>query len=149
MELIQSTETNLVFKDFAHSPSKLKATTQALKEQYPERKLVACMELHTFSSLSVGFLDEYRGTMSKADVAMVYFSPKSLAHKKLPPITVQQIKDAFASSNIRVYNDGAELVTDLMMERDTNTNFLLMSSGNFGGMNIDDIGKELTRLEKA
>ena len=105
LELVNQTTGHAVYKDFAHSPSKLKATTEALKKQYPNRKLIACMELHTFSSLNANFLQEYHGSMAQADEAFVYFNPHTIEHKKLTPITPAQVVDAFGGKNICVYRD--------------------------------------------
>ncbi|MFM2285778.1 MAG: hypothetical protein RLZZ543_1275, partial [Bacteroidota bacterium] len=125
------------FKDFAHSPSKLKATTEAVREQFPQRKLIACMELHTFSSLNEQFLLEYQGSMAKADKALVYFNPHTVAHKKLKPITTEQVKAAFGSTNVEVYNDSAVLLEALKKEDWNMSNLLMMSSGNFDGLSFE------------
>ncbi len=143
LELIAENINCKVFKDFAHSPSKLKATTSALKSQYPKRKLIACMELHTFSSLNATFLQEYKGTMSSADEAIVYFSPDAVAHKKLDPISVNQVERAFDSDNVKVYCDSQELRKDLRSKNWKDSNLLLMSSGNFGGINLEEFATEL------
>lgn len=90
LELLAENDQFAVYKDFAHSPSKLKATLEAVRKQFPDRKLIACLELHTFSSLNENFLNEYKGTMADADVAIVYFNPKTIEHKKLPPITSEK-----------------------------------------------------------
>ena len=95
LELVKKSDTCAVYKDFAHAPSKLRATIHAMREQYPGRKLVACMELHTFSSLTQEFLQQYRGTMDEADVRCVYFSQHALQLKKLPPLDPEEVKAAF------------------------------------------------------
>lgn len=137
LELVFASETTSVFKDFAHSPSKLKATTEAVREQFPQRKLIACMELHTFSSLNEQFLLEYQGSMAKADKALVYFNPHTVAHKKLKPITTEQVKAAFGSTNVEVYNDSAVLLEALKKEDWNMSNLLMMSSGNFDGLSFE------------
>lgn len=137
LELVFASETTSVFKDFAHSPSKLKATTDAVREQFPQRKLIACMELHTFSSLNEQFLLEYQGSMAKADKALVYFNPHTVAHKKLKPITTEQVKAAFGSTNVEVYNDSAVLLEALKKEDWNMSNLLMMSSGNFDGLSFE------------
>src|ERR1035437_4321590 len=101
LEVVKKNDVTAVYKDFAHSPSKLKATTQAVKKQFPDRKLIACMELHTFSSLNENFLKEYGGSMALADEAIVYFNPHTIEHKKLKPITEEQVKQAFGGNNIK------------------------------------------------
>lgn len=123
-----------VFKDFAHSPSKLRATISAVKEQYPDRKLVACMELHTFSSLSKVFFSHYRGCMEKADTAMVYFNPKAVEHKRLDPVSAEMIAAAFGQPGLKVYSDSAEIVRDIEGMDWKKTNLLWMTSGNFDGV---------------
>ena len=143
LELIAKTETCSVLKDFAHSPSKLKATTEAVKNQFPDRKLIACMELHTFSSLNANFLEEYAGSMDFADEAIVYFNPHTLQHKKLPEITENQVKNAFKNQTIQVFNDSKVIVDKLKNMNWNNANLLLMSSGNFDGVNLDELGSTI------
>ncbi len=143
LEKIAENEQTIIFKDFAHSPSKLKATTQAVKQQFPNRQLIACMELHTFSSLKKEFLPQYKNCMQNADKAYVYFNPKVVEHKKLDPITAQQVKDAFATDNVEVFTDSKALMAKIKQEDLAQTNLLLMSSGNFNGVNLDELAKEL------
>ncbi len=132
-----------IFKDFAHSPSKLKATTNAVKKQWPNRTLVACMELHTFSSLNADFLKEYNSSMDAADRAIVYFNPDVVKHKKLDDISIEQIKEAFKKENLEVVICTEQVREILENTELRNTNLLLMSSGNYGGINIDEYSKEL------
>lgn len=139
LELLFKNEHTTVFRDFAHSPSKLKATTAAVKEQYPNRRLIACMELHTFSSLNENFLAEYKGAMDKADVAIVYYNPHTIEHKKLKPITTEQVKDAFARNDLQVFTNSQELMNTLKTLNFHNTNLLLMSSGNYDGVDVKNI----------
>ena len=143
LELLKRTEESVVYKDFAHSPSKLKATTQALKNQYEDRKLVACMELHTYSSLNETFLNQYEGSMNTADEAMVYFNPRTIELKKLEPITIEQVKKSFGRDDLRVYTNSAEMVSDLRTMEWNRRNLLLMSSGNFDGVDMDSLAEEL------
>jgi len=142
--LAQNNQT-IVYQDFAHSPSKLQATTKAVKNQFTDRKLVACMELHTFSSLKEEFLPEYKNSMALADVAMVYFNPKTVEHKKLKAITTKQVHDAFGGTNLKVYTDSQELLNDLMQLNFEKTNLLLMSSGNFSGLNLKELANQLVQ----
>ncbi|MDQ2180631.1 UDP-N-acetylmuramate--L-alanine ligase [Marinifilum sp. D714] len=132
-----------VFQDFAHSPSKLKATTEAVKKQFSNRKLIACMELHTFSSLKKEFLPHYKNTMSLADKAIVYFNPKTVEHKKLEPITKEQVAEAFGGNNVTVYTDSDLVISDLLDHDFKNTNVLLMSSGNFSGVNLSALAERI------
>lgn len=145
LETIAQNENTIIYKDFAHSPSKLKATTQAVKAQFPDRQLIACMELHTFSSLQKEFLPQYENCMANADKAYVYFSPKVVEHKKLPPITAEQVKAAFASDNVTIFTDSDTLMTQLKSENLTNSNLLLMSSGNFNGVDLNAFAQELIK----
>ena len=143
LELVKRTENSVMYKDFAHSPSKLKATTQALKTQFPERELIACMELHTFSSLNKEFLSQYDGAMKNADKAFVYYSPKTLEHKKLQDLSPEEVKNAFNSDNITVFTDSNDLVESLKSNNWNNKNLLMMSSGNFDGVDFDELAKDL------
>lgn len=143
LELIGEGATTSVYKDFAHSPSKLKATTAAVKEQFDTRKLVACMELHTFSSLNQQFLSEYAGSMDMADVAVVYFNPKTLEHKKLPPLLESEVKKAFGRNDILVMTDSAKLEMWLKAQDWKHKNLLLMSSGTFDGIDQVGLAKEI------
>lgn len=143
LEKIVQTSTSVAYKDFAHSPSKLKATVQAVRAQYPNKKLIACMELHTFSSLTHAFLKEYKDSMLEADMAFIYFSPKVIAHKGLQPIQPEDVKDAFGGENLEVYTDSAALQTKLRSLNYDDTALLLMTSGNFSGVNLIEFAKEL------
>jgi len=132
----------VMFKDFAHSPSKLMATTKAVKEQYPERELVACMELHTFSSLKKEFLPHYENTMDKADHALVYFNPHVVEHKKLEPISVSQVKTAFGG-DVSVVNQTSDVLQFIKSFDFKNKVLLMMSSGTFDGIDYEVLGEEL------
>ncbi len=146
MQVFRSNENSSIVIDFAHAPSKVKATVSALKEQYSDRKLIACLELHTFSSLNEKFLDEYQNALTEADTAIVYFNQETLKHKHLPDISTDRIKQAFNNPNIIVITNSNELVTLLKSYKYLNTNLLLMSSGNFGGIDFASLGKELLKL---
>lgn len=143
LELVARNEETAVYKDFAHSPSKLKATTDAVKEQFEGRTVTACMELHTFSSLSEDFLAEYKGSMDKADEAIVYFNPHTIAHKKLKPITEEQVKQAFANSKLKVYTDSAKLKEYLLSKSYKNSVLLMMSSGTFDGIDLKELANKI------
>ena len=144
LELLRKNETCAIFKDFAHSPSKLKATVEALKAQFPHRKLVACMELHTFSSLTEKFLEQYAGAMDRADVGIIFFSPETVAHKKLPPITSEMIFNAFQRSDLEVYHTAKQLEERILEMPCTDTVFAFMSSGNFGGVDLRELANRLS-----
>lgn len=133
----------VMYKDFAHSPSKLKATTSAVKEQYPDRKLVACIELHTFSSLNKDFLPLYKNSMDKADVAIVYYNPQVVEHKKLPPLDQKDVQQYFGEK-VRVMTETKDLQSYLRHEKWENSVLIMMSSGNFDGIDFDALGASLT-----
>lgn len=145
LQKIVETQNSVAFKDFAHSPSKLKATVHAVKNQYPERKLIACMELHTFSSLTDDFLPQYAGCMEQADVAFVYYNPEVIHHKRLKEINPEQVKQAFNKKNLEVFTDSQALQTKLRSLNYDNSALLLMTSGNFSGVNLIDFAKELLK----
>jgi len=143
LELIAKNNNFAFYKDFAHSPSKVTATIDAVKKQFPERKLVACLELHTFSSLNEKFLKEYAGSMNLADEAIVYFNPHTIEHKKLKPISEEQVKDSFNSKSLKVMTD-ANLISQFISGQNWNgQNLLMMSSGTFDGMDLKKIGEEI------
>ena len=143
LEEIARSEKTVVYKDFAHSPSKLKATSAAVKKQYQDKKVIACMELHTFSSLNKTFLQEYSGCMSATDEAIVFFNPKTIQHKGLETITKQDVEKAFLPSKVTVYDDASLVTTYLKAQNLDNTIVLLMTSGNFDGLNLNEFAQEL------
>ena len=143
LEKIAETADCVAYKDFAHSPSKLKATVNAVRERYPEKRLVACMELHTFSSLMADFLPQYKGCMAEADVAYVYFNPKVIEHKRLTPITAEEVREAFGTQNVEVFTESEALQAKLRSLEYKNTALLMMSSGTFDGMNIKEFATQL------
>lgn len=145
LELVAENSTTKVFKDFAHSPSKLKATTSAVKNQFKNRHLVACMELHTFSSLNAKFLSHYANAMDTADLAIVYFNPHTLKHKKLPPISVEQVKDGFARKDLLVFTESILLQKYLKSLDFSNKNLLIMTSGNLDGVDLRKFGEEIIK----
>jgi len=141
LECIAENETTNIYKDFAHSPSKLKATIDAVKEQFPERKLVACMELHTYSSLNSSFLSQYQNCMNNADVAVVYYSEHALKLKRLPMLTSEDVFKNFNRKDILVFNQSEEIKQWLTSLELHQTNLLLMSSGNFDGIDLNEFAK--------
>ncbi|WP_242202428.1 UDP-N-acetylmuramate--L-alanine ligase [Aestuariivivens insulae] len=144
LEKIAESTTSVAFKDFAHSPSKVKATTNAVKEQYSDKTLIACLELHTYSSLNADFLKEYKGTLDAADVAVVFYSPHAVEIKKLEAVTHEQIAKAFQRDDLMIYTD-PEAFKDYLFAQDfNNKTLLLMSSGNYGGLDFDAV-KELVK----
>lgn len=144
LEKIAENRNTIIYKDFAHAPSKLKATVEAVKSQYPGRKLVALMELHTYSSLSKHFLSHYRDSLKPADIPIVFFSKHALDLKKLPPISIQDVKEGFGQTDLNVFTDADQLEQFLKKQNYQNTNLLLMSSGNFGGIDLTGLTNEIT-----
>ncbi|WP_448606544.1 UDP-N-acetylmuramate--L-alanine ligase [Paenimyroides ceti] len=139
LEKIAETSSSVAYKDFAHSPSKVKATTQAVKKQYPEKKLIACLELHTYSSLNSEFLSEYDGALTAADVAVVFYSPDAVAIKRLEEISKEQIEKAFNREDLIVFTDPVAFKTFLSQTSFEDSVLLLMSSGNYGGLDFDEV----------
>lgn len=139
LELVKKTDSVSVYKDFAHSPSKLKATIEAVKDWFPNRKIVACMELHTFSSLTSEFLQQYKGTMDKADVSMVYYNKHAIELKRLPDLNKQDVYEAFDKQGLKVYTDVKDMLTDLHKIEMKDVCILMMSSGNFDGIDLNNI----------
>ena len=142
LELVKKNDSCAVYKDFAHAPSKLRATIHAMREQYPDRRLVACMELHTFSSLTQEFLQQYAHSMDEADVRYVYFSQHALQLKKLPPLDPEEVKKAFGC-NVEVFTDSAAMVDKVKAMEWKNANLLMMSSGNFDGIDFAQLADEI------
>ncbi|MEK6476773.1 Mur ligase family protein [Catalinimonas sp. 4WD22] len=143
LELVASNTHTSVFKDFAHAPSKLLASSKAVKQQYPDRALVACMELHTFSSLNKDFITQYQDTLNDADIGVVYHNPEVSRHKKLEPLTDALIKEAFNRHDLKIFTDSQRLKEFLEGQDWANKNLLLMSSGNYGGIDLDTFGKSI------
>ena len=143
LELVRKNTKSAMYKDFAHSPSKLKATSTAMKKQFANRELIACMELHTFSSLNKAFLKEYKGCMDTPDEAIVFFSKKAIEHKKLEEISINEVHKAFDRKDLKVFTNTDELEAYLISNDWQNKNLLMMSSGNFDGMDFDDFSSEL------
>ena len=139
LEKIAETEKSIAYKDFAHSPSKVLATTNALKNQYPNRKLIACLELHTYSSLNPEFLKEYKGALDAADVAVVFYSPHAVEIKKLKTISSEQIANAFQRENLIIYTNPIAFKTFLFSQEFNDTSLLLMSSGDYGGLDFKEL----------
>jgi UDP-N-acetylmuramate: L-alanyl-gamma-D-glutamyl-meso-diaminopimelate ligase len=146
LELLNAENETNVYKDFAHSPSKLKATIEAVKAQFPARQLIACIELHTFSSLNKTFLEQYANTMTKSDIAIVYIDERTFIQKKLEPFTQYDVQTAFNSKEILFFNNSALLEDYLLNTNFYRTNLLLMSSGNFGGLDLTKLARELNTI---
>lgn len=139
LERIAQNDKTVIYKDFAHSPSKVAATTLAVKEQYPDRTLVACLELHTYSSLNPAFLGEYKGALDAAEVAVVFYSPHAVEIKGLEAIDKKIIEEAFRRKDLIIYTNPLDFRTFLFGQELDNKAVLLMSSGNYGGLDFEDI----------
>jgi len=136
LELLSKKNSCNIYRDFAHAPSKVKATIEAVKQQFPERKLIAVLELHTYSSLNENFMKEYNGAMNDADEAVVFYSSHALELKRMPELPKEKVKQGFAKDNLLVINKKEDLEQFLQKEDYSNSNLLLMSSGNYDGLDI-------------
>jgi UDP-N-acetylmuramate: L-alanyl-gamma-D-glutamyl-meso-diaminopimelate ligase len=139
LEKIAENNATVIFKDFAHSPSKVAATTQAVKAQYANRTVLACLELHTYSSLNAAFLEEYKGALDAADKAVVFYSPHAVKIKQLEEVTAAQIASAFERDDLIIYTNPQEFKNFLFNQNLENTALLLMSSGDYGGLNFEEL----------
>ncbi|MBT9187931.1 MULTISPECIES: UDP-N-acetylmuramate--L-alanine ligase [Zobellia] len=136
LEKIAEGKTSVAYKDFAHSPSKVAATTKAVKEQYANRKLIACLELHTYSSFNPEFLKEYKGALDAADEAVIFYLPESVAIKKLKEVTPEQISEAFERKDLNIFTNAESFKDFVFNQNYDNSVLLLMSSGNYGGLDL-------------
>jgi UDP-N-acetylmuramate: L-alanyl-gamma-D-glutamyl-meso-diaminopimelate ligase len=139
LELLAENNNYNIYRDFAHAPSKVKATIDAVKQQFPNRKLIAVLELHTYSSLNENFMKEYQGAMDAADVAVVFYSSHVLELKRMPELPKEKVKEGFAKDNLAVINKKEELEKFLQDQNYSNANLLLMSSGNYDGLDIQNL----------
>lgn len=144
LELIAANGNSRLYRDFAHAPSKVVATVDAVKEQFSENNFVACLELHTFSSLNKDFIDEYKGTLDSADKAAVYYNDHTLSMKQLPSLSPEYVKSCFAREDLFVTTDKNELLQWLSSLKTDSTVYLMMSSGNYSGIDINKVGSDLT-----
>lgn len=145
LELVAENGKGRLYSDFAHAPSKLKATLEAVKMQFPQQQVVACFELHTFSSLNQDFLAQYAHAMDSADQAFVFYSPHALQMKKLPVLSKEAVKKAFARDDLQVFDDKDELVSCLVENTQPDNIFLMMSSGTFDGLNMKALADKLLK----
>ncbi len=146
LELMATNATTNVYKDFAHAPSKVKATIDALKQQFPQRKLICVLELHTYSSLNESFMQQYNGAMELADHAAVFFSKHALELKRMPPLSSQAIMAGFNKEHLLILESKDELQKWLSDQTYTNANLAFMSSGNYDGFDIHSYAKQITRI---
>ena len=144
LEMLGQNQSVAVYKDFAHAPSKVAATVKAVRETFPAREVVACVELHTYSSLNKKFLPQYKDTLKNAQTPVVYFNPEKVNAKKLDPISASDIQSAFANPKIQVFDDATKLQSFLLSQNWKDKNLLMMSSGNWGGMNLRELSEKVT-----
>ena len=147
LELLATSGSMNIYRDFAHAPSKVKATIGAVKTQFPNRRLIAVLELHTYSSLNEQFLSEYKGSLDPADEAVVFYSRHALELKRLPPLPEERVKEEFGKPGLAVIQDREELRAWLMRESFKNVNLLLMSSGNYDGLDVTALSAEIIQQE--
>jgi UDP-N-acetylmuramate: L-alanyl-gamma-D-glutamyl-meso-diaminopimelate ligase len=139
LEKIAESSETVIYKDFAHSPSKVKATTVAVKKQYPQRDVIACLELHTYSSLNAAFLAEYNGALDKADKAVVFYSPHAVKIKQLDSVSEEQISNAFQRDDLIIFTNPSEFKEFLFSQNLHQSAVVLMSSGNYGGLDFEEV----------
>ena len=139
LEKIAESSETVIYKDFAHSPSKVKATTEAVKKQYAQRDVIACLELHTYSSLNAEFLAEYKGALDKADKAVVFYSPHAVKIKQLDSVSEQQISNAFQRDDLIIFTNPTEFKEFLFSQKLDQSAVVLMSSGNYGGLDFEEV----------
>lgn len=144
LELMASSSSVNVYRDFAHAPSKVKASVEAVKQQFPNRKLYAVLELHTYSSLNEAFMTEYKGAFDKTDVGVVFYSKHALELKRMPDLSKQVVQKGFDKEGLLVMNDKEELWSFLQQQDFTNANLLLMSSGNYDGLDMNGLAERIT-----
>lgn len=147
LELLASNENTIVYRDFAHAPSKVKATIEAVKQQFPNRTLIGVLELHTYSSLNEQFMSEYKGAMDKADKAAVFYSRHALELKCMPELPAEKVLAGFGKDGLKVVNDKNDLMQWLQQHNYKNACVLLMSSGNYDGADILTFARQITGEE--
>ncbi len=138
-EIIVQHESGVLFRDFAHAPSKLKATVNAVKNQFPNRRLLAVQELHTYSSLNKAFLPNYAHSMDEADTAVIYLNPHAVALKKLELMSEEMLREGFKRKDLILFTDSNALSEYLLAQEYADTNLLLMSSGNYDNLNLEPL----------
>lgn len=142
LETIETNNGVKAFRDFAHAPSKVTATVNAVKESFPNRRVIACLELHTFSSLNIEFMDQYLGSMDAADIRYVYFNPEVVAHKRLPELNTEAIQEKFGDSQLKVFDNNSMLISQIKSNLKSNDVLLIMSSGSFDGIDWKKVIEE-------
>lgn len=139
LELVAEGERSSIYRDFAHAPSKVGATTHAMNQLHEDRELIACFELHTYSSLNRDFLPQYKATLNAAKHAVVFFNDHTFAIKKLPKLSKEEVAAAFGHPNLQVFTTKNELIAYLESINYIDKDLLLMSSGTFDQLNLQEI----------
>jgi len=145
LQLLSESEECAIYIDFAHAPSKVRATVNAVSERYPDRRLVACLELHTYSSLNEDFINNYRDSLCEADKSYVYFNPHAIEIKRMHMLNKQKVKQSFGKGNISIIDDSDELFYKINEEAESGTVYLFMSSGDFNGFSLESFAEELIK----
>lgn len=138
LQILQETQQQVLIRDYAHAPAKVKASVDAVRERYASRHLIAVAELHTFSSLHADYLPLYRDSLAAASARIVYINPKAVAQKRMAPITREQLVDAFGTEDLVYTTTPSELTEAIAHARQGEDVLLLMSSGNLGGLKVED-----------
>jgi len=146
LQKICENKNGVAYLDFAHSPSKVKATIEAVASRYPGKKIIACLELHTYSSLNIDFLPQYLGTLDKASFPFVYFNPHALKLKRLPMVSVNEVKEAFGNTKLSVFDNSAGMFSFIQKQNYTDSVYLFMSSGDFDGSDLKTLAEELLKI---
>ena len=144
LELLSKNDSTIVYRDFAHAPSKAKATIEAARHQFPDKRLIAVFELHTYSSLNAAFMKEYEGVMDEVDDAAVFYSKHALELKRMPELDKSVVKNGFNKNALQVFNTRQELEAWLNQLQYKNSVVLFMSSGNYEGINTEEFAKKIT-----
>ncbi len=144
LQKLNSGNSTIVYKDFAHAPSKVSASIDAIKSLYPKRKLVGCLELHTFSSLNASFLPEYKNSMQHCDTAVVYYNPEKVKEKGFKQLEEGSLRDAFNKKDLHIFTDIPALQSYLVSLSWKETNLVMMSSGNFSGLDLHQLAQKIT-----
>lgn len=143
LQLLNENDSGAVYLDFAHSPSKVRATVEAVASRYPGRKIIACLELHTFSSLNIEFLPNYKGALDKADIRIVYYNPHAIRQKRLPELSEEKVKSSFGDEKIQVFNNSTEMISFIKQQKLRKAVLVFMSSGDFDGIDLRSRGNDL------
>ena len=146
LECLVKSKTAFLFKDFAHAPSKVTATSKAIKKQFSNHKIMICLELHTYSSLDSEFIEQYAYSLDQADEVIVFYDPEALKIKKQAPITPESVKQAFRSTSINIFNNKDSLLNFLLKKKYENKVLVMMSSGSFGDLDLETLKSRVSEF---